>query len=188
MSSHRATFQVLPQVLLQSGRRRLTLAGRRRPLRPSDQSPMLMFLASEIGTHGCSEFGGLLQMLADFCLPFPISVNAIWTSGRRGTYRSARYKEWILRAYDSVHGLPLGPPTTERVRVTLTFHGATRRSYDIDNHAKAVGDFLESSGVVENDDQIDQMFLLRGQIEPGNGFVRVQVEEIFGNLPPAEAV
>ena len=127
-------------------------------------------------------------MLVDFCLPFPISVNAIWTSGRRGTYRSARYKEWILRAYSTVDGLTLGPATTERVRVTLTFHGATRRSYDIDNHAKAVGDFLESSGVVENDEQIDQMILIRGQVEPGNGFVRVQVEEIFGNLPPAEAV
>jgi len=55
------------------------------------------------------------------------------------------------------------------VSIELRLYGPSRRSYDIDNRAKAVLDLLQSEEVIEDDRQVDRLVLLRGVVYPPDG-------------------
>jgi len=49
------------------------------------------------------------------------------------------------------------------------------RAFDIDNRAKALLDALEYAGLMTDDEQVDQLTLIRGEKIPG-GLVIVEIE------------
>ncbi len=64
-------------------------------------------------------------------------------------------------------------------------HAPTRRKCDIDNYTKALFDALESAGVIENDNQFDQMAISRGEIIKGGRAV-VNIYEIKKKVESTE--
>ncbi len=55
---------------------------------------------------------------------------------------------------------------SDPVAVTLRLYGRSRRSYDVDNYFKAVGDLLQGSVLVD-DCQIQRLEVQRGEIVKG---------------------
>ena len=113
-------------------------------------------------------------MRVEFMVPFPPSVNRIWRHGSGRTYRSPRYMEWREKAVEAASGLQVGEPYAGPVSVELRLYGPTRRSYDLDNRAKVLCDLLERLGVIENDDQVARLVMLKGEVvKPAGGCVVV---------------
>jgi Holliday junction resolvase RusA-like endonuclease len=63
----------------------------------------------------------------------------------------------------------------QRLAVTILLHGPNRRVFDLDNRAKAILDSLQRAGVYADDEQIDRLTLVRGDIVKG-GLAVVTIE------------
>lgn len=64
-----------------------------------------------------------------------------------------------------------------RIRAVVTLHGATKRSFDVDNYGKGLFDALTYCKVYKDDSQIDEMIVKRGDVIKG-GQVSVELYEI----------
>jgi Holliday junction resolvase RusA-like endonuclease len=135
-------------------------------------------------------------------LPMPPSVNDIWTpvAMPRANRRAARliksklYTEWeapalriaksrLLRSdfenldadTRSVSGVGFG---SSRLRMWLVYHFVGNRNDDINNREKALSDMLEDAGWFDNDYQIDETHIYRGDTHPTDPHVNVIMEVI----------
>lgn len=125
-------------------------------------------------------------------LPFPPSVNHYWGQrvvikpGRKPfvlMYLTARAKEYRQEVADIVDSTMLQAGIVDamsgRLAVRLSLHGPTRRMFDIDNFQKSLNDALTHAGLWEDDSQIDDLHIRRGDIVPGGAAV-VEVTELKG--------
>jgi crossover junction endodeoxyribonuclease RusA len=113
-------------------------------------------------------------------LPLPPSVNAAYRAISRGrivtVIKSQQYREWEKEAARALEIQFINKPTMKgRLSVEYRFEFPDKRRRDIGNFEKALSDFLEAAGVYENDCQIDEMRLVRG--EGGDG-VFVTIREV----------
>lgn len=92
-------------------------------------------------------------------LPFPVSTNAIWRSGRNPktgkvcTFRQKRYLSWVKAAegyFYEQHGNRM-PKITGNFRASIVLSSARRASKDADNFTKSPLDFLQRVGLIAND-------------------------------------
>ncbi len=110
-------------------------------------------------------------------LPYPPTVNHYWDRNRNGSLRIGEagkaFRErvaWTVRA----KGLRC---LSGRLRTTIVAHPPDRRTRDLDNVLKALCDSLTHAGLWEDDGQIDDLRVLRGDVLPG-GRVDVSVREL----------
>ena len=113
-------------------------------------------------------------------LPFPPTGNHY----KRLKVVNGKPQWYLTKQAKSFHELVWGAAVGkerfagERLRVSVTLHAPDRRHYDIDNRAKVLLDALQTAGVYENDRQIDELHLLRGDVrKPGVAVVRVEPAE-----------
>ena len=102
-------------------------------------------------------------------LPLPPSVNHYW--GQHGHRRfvskaGVDFKEKVAEYVIDYRVPKLG---TARLAMTVVLFPKDRRKQDIDNRIKALWDALADSGVFDNDEQIDTLFIERGEIKKGGG-------------------
>ena len=102
-------------------------------------------------------------------LPLPPSVNHYW--GQHGHRRfvskaGVAFKEKVAEYVIDYRVPKLG---TARLAMTVVLFPKDRRKQDIDNRIKALWDALADSGVFDNDEQIDTLFIERGEIKKGGG-------------------
>jgi crossover junction endodeoxyribonuclease RusA len=102
-------------------------------------------------------------------LPLPPSVNHYW--GQHGHRRfvskaGVAFKEKVTEYVIDYRVPKLG---TARLAMTVVLFPKDRRKQDIDNRIKALWDALADSGVFDNDEQIDTLFIERGEIKKGGG-------------------
>jgi Holliday junction resolvase RusA-like endonuclease len=64
---------------------------------------------------------------------------------------------------------------TERLKVTLTLYPPTHAARDIDNYVKPALDAMQLAGCFGDDEQIDELHVVRGSVMPG-GAVRVLIQ------------
>jgi crossover junction endodeoxyribonuclease RusA len=120
-------------------------------------------------------------------LPFPPSVNSYWRAipsrGKGGKTIGARniisesgreYRERVLRQLK-----PLAIPTMAgRLSLVIEFREPKpSRRRDLDNFNKALWDALTHAGVWQDDAQIDQYTVCRGEAG-GDGSVLITIQEI----------
>ena len=129
-------------------------------------------------------------MIVPLVLPFPPSGNTYYRSIRMGrscrVLISKRGREYKQTVSDMIAAIdePSFPLTT-RLGISIMLHAPTRRKCDIDNYTKALFDALESAGVIENDNQFDQMAISRGEIIKGGRAV-VNIYEIKKKVESTE--
>lgn len=115
--------------------------------------------------------------MTTFCLPWPPTVNTYYRhvvmGGSSRTLISKRGREYQT-CCDGMHVMQWSC----RLAISLEFHAPTRRKYDLDNRAKAVLDALQHGGIIEDDELIDHLTLVRGEIIPRNGKVVVTIDAI----------
>jgi len=123
-------------------------------------------------------------------LPWPPTLNGIWRRAGPRIHRSPKYVAWSQAA--AVALCEASPPKTIEgsVSVELRLYAPSRRSYDIDNRAKAVLDLLEAQAVIADDSQVDRLVLRRGPIMRPEGLVHLILERMDSGvlgLPDAAA-
>ena len=112
-------------------------------------------------------------------LPFPPSLNTYWRHIGSRTLLSAKgrqYREDVQASVWAALGLT-HVTLTGRLRVSLLLNAPTRQKRDIDNYPKAVLDGLQHAGVFADDEQIDVLEIVRGEVKKDSGVV-VQIVEI----------
>ena len=110
-------------------------------------------------------------------LPWPPSVNSCWrtVNGRTMVSKKGRiYKQAATRAV-LVAGANKHLPG--RLRVKLTAYPPDRRRRDIDNLTKLALDSMQVAGVYLDDSQIDELTIIRADVEKG-GVIVAEIETI----------
>lgn len=104
-----------------------------------------------------------------FRLPWPPSVNNYWRQGPRGTYLTKQGRDFREEAIKDIkRQLGSFEPIRGRVAIGIELVAPDRRKRDIDNHNKAPIDAIMHSGLIEDDEQMDQLITTRKHVEsPG---------------------
>lgn len=112
-------------------------------------------------------------------LPFPPSTNRLTRYGSGNAYVSPQYAKWRAAAEAAFleQKRDCGTPIIGGFRYHITLDEKKRRSnMDGDNRQKAVLDFLQAMGVIENDALANAGSWSWGPTEPGCCFVSVYRE------------
>lgn len=111
-------------------------------------------------------------------LPYPPSMNHYWRHVGHKVLISAKgrtYRVDIQEAVLKQRGLQR--KLTGRLKVCIELHPPDRKRRDVDNAFKALLDSLTCAGVWEDDQQIDDLRIVRDDIVP-KGKVIVKIERL----------
>lgn len=101
-------------------------------------------------------------------LPLSPSVNTYWRRVGNKTLLSRRAREYraaVIAACLEQAAPRLG---AARVSVKIVLHPDSRRAFDLDNRLKGLLDALEHARVFDDDGQVDELRVIRGEIrKPG---------------------
>lgn len=117
-------------------------------------------------------------------LPFPPSVNGYWRAPTKGKLAgrhliSAKGREYRHQALRAVQRQWRDDALPGRLSVSLTLYPPDRRKRDIDNYAKALLDALTHAGMWVDDEQIDELTIIRGdKVRDGQCVVRITELEV----------
>ncbi|WP_413616430.1 RusA family crossover junction endodeoxyribonuclease [Halomonas cupida] len=110
-------------------------------------------------------------------LPFPPAVNNITAVVRGRKITSKRGRQYRADAVARIKEQYRGPALAGRLAVKLVIIPPCRRKRDIDNYSKACLDAITAAGVWEDDSQVDQLTIIRGDRAQGGGCL-VEITEI----------
>lgn len=113
-------------------------------------------------------------------LPFPPSLNAYYRHPSKGplagrhliSAKGREYRSEVIRRI-----APLNYSARGRLAVVITCHAPDKRRRDLDNILKGLNDALTHAGLWDDDEQIDDLRIIRGANVSG-GKVVVSVREI----------
>lgn len=107
-------------------------------------------------------------------LPYPPSLNTYYRNWRGRTVIAAqglKFRRDVAAATEGVQKLH------GRIRLTLLVCPPDKRKRDLDNVCKATLDALQHAGLYEDDSQIDELRIVRGNKVDG-GLLFVELEEM----------
>lgn len=101
-------------------------------------------------------------------LPYPPSTNRIWRRAGTRIIRSAKYEAWKRAANGLAMAQKPLPHVAGAFAATIVLSTACRRSNaDADNRVKAVLDWLQSVGCIENDSKAERVTVQWGEAPEG---------------------
>lgn len=107
-------------------------------------------------------------------LPWPPSVNTYYRRGQHATYLSPKGREFKQQVADIVSDA--GQQTlTGRLFVSIALSSPTKRAFDVDNRIKACLDALQDAGVFNDDEQVDELHVVRRP--NGGGWAKILIIE-----------
>jgi crossover junction endodeoxyribonuclease RusA len=111
-------------------------------------------------------------------LPYAPSVNTYWRRGRHSTYLSRAGRDYKVAVAEYVIANNVPKLGDARLKMTLIIRPRSKRIFDIDNLAKSVLDSLCDAGVYDDDSQVDELHIIRGEpIKGGRVVVTIEVME-----------
>ena len=108
-------------------------------------------------------------------LPFPPSVNTYYRRGAHATYMSKQGREYKAAVADYIAESGTPKLGAARLSMEIVLWPKDKRKYDIDNRIKAIQDSLQDAGVFDDDEQIDQINIYRGDGVVKGGQARVLI-------------
>lgn len=101
-------------------------------------------------------------------LPLSPSANNLYsTVGRRRVLSKAGREYHAAVAAVVLESLPVSVRFGKaRLRLTMTVYPASRRRFDLDGKIKAAQDALGKTGLFDDDEQIDELRVIRGDVRP----------------------
>jgi crossover junction endodeoxyribonuclease RusA len=116
-------------------------------------------------------------MVTTIVLPWPPSVNACWRTVQGRTMVSKKGRIYKQAAARAVLAAGANKHLPGRLRVKLTAYPPDRRRRDIDNLTKLALDSMQVAGVYLDDSQIDELTIIRAEVEKG-GVIVAEIETI----------
>ena len=115
-------------------------------------------------------------MNIELYLPWPPSVNNYYVKTKRGVFISAKGRKFRDQTAEAiaqqVPGLTI--PSDDRLLLEVVLFPPDARIRDVDNYNKSLLDAIKHSGLLPDDQQLDQLFVYRGSKVPGGStFVRI---------------
>jgi crossover junction endodeoxyribonuclease RusA len=115
-------------------------------------------------------------MKTDFFLTFPPSLNSYYTKTRNGVYLSKRGRcfqsSGIILIKEQLGDHPI---IDVPIHLSIVLYPPDRKSRDLDNYIKPIQDAIQNSGILVNDNLVNQLEVFRGEITPkGSVFVRIR--------------
>ena len=124
-----------------------------------------------------------LNLLAQFTMPVPPSVNGYLKHDKRGVTRlSDKAREYKMDAYQAIGRYAPSEPSQKRLAGEFIFHfgsDSIMRKRDLDNCMKLILDALEYAKFFENDNQFWELNIKKGEVIKG-GLVEVTLCEMEG--------
>lgn len=112
-------------------------------------------------------------------LPYPPSVNTYWRANGKRRFISKAGVEFKNAVQEYVINNAIPKLGSVRLRMDIVIRPRSRRVFDIDNLLKAILDALMNAGVYDDDSQVDDLRITRG--DPcHNGACLVVIEVING--------
>ena len=112
-----------------------------------------------------------------FEFPFPPSVNKYWVHRRRATFISPEGEAFRWDVLKTVGGR--FKKLSGRLRVTIVAYPPDKRCHDLDNLLKATLDAMKFAKVYDDDEQIDDLRVMRGEVRP-DGALEVFIDPMEG--------
>ena len=112
-------------------------------------------------------------------LPYPPSVNTYWRANGKRRFLSKAGVEFKHAVQEYVIDNAIPKFGSARLRMDIVIRPRSRRVFDIDNLLKAILDALMNAGVYDDDSQVDDLRIIRGDACP-NGACVVNIEVING--------
>ena len=113
----------------------------------------------------------------DIDLPWPPSVNHYWRKVGNRVLISREGREYRRIVVGQLAPRRMTQqPTTKRIAMTIHAHATDLRRRDLDNITKSLFDAFQHAGVYEDDEQIDDYRVVRGEKIKG-GVVRISMAE-----------
>ncbi len=117
-------------------------------------------------------------MSVELKLPYPPSLNHYWRRVGNRTLISKRGRayrrdvQWVCttrlqRSFGQA-----------RLRIRISVYSKDRRKRDLDNLPKGVLDALQNANVYDDDSQIDDLRIIRGEVMPNDPHVVVSIKAI----------
>lgn len=66
-----------------------------------------------------------------------------------------------------------------RLSVKIVIHAPNKRKFDIDNRIKSLFDAITHSGLWDDDEQVDEIHIYRGDIQKNDGCVFLSISTIL---------
>ena len=110
-------------------------------------------------------------------LPIPPTINHYYGQRSRGGRYIKPAGIAFRAAVAEIVAAAQVEPLLGRVSLFAAIHPADRRRQDIDNRAKSLQDALTAAGVWLDDEQIDELHLVRRGVVRG-GLVRIVITEL----------
>ena len=112
-------------------------------------------------------------------LPYPPSVNTYWRANVKRRFLSKAGVQFKVDVSEYVINSSIPKLGSARLRMDIVIRPRSRRVFDIDNLLKAILDSLMDAGVYDDDSQVDDLRITRG--DPcKDGACIVVIEEING--------
>ena len=110
-------------------------------------------------------------------IPFPPTLNH--NIGRRGGryFQSGEYKSFISQVgWLWLKAVPMNWSKESRYSVVVELIYNTRRRYDVDNRVKPILDALTHAGTWNDDAQVDEILVVRGEVDKERPRAQVWIE------------
>ena len=107
--------------------------------------------------------------MIDLTLPFPPAVNNITAVVRNRKITSKRGRQYRKEAIEAICQQYSGEVLSGRLDVRIVLFPPCRRKRDIDNYSKAILDAITAAGIWEDDEQVDYITIIRGEVAKGGG-------------------
>ncbi|EPB8530815.1 RusA family crossover junction endodeoxyribonuclease [Escherichia coli] len=119
-------------------------------------------------------------MRTEFVLPYPPTVNTYWR--RRGStyFISEKGKRYRRAVALIVRQQRLQLHLSGRLAIKIIAEPPDKRRRDLDNILKAPLDALTHAGLLIDDEQFEEINIVRGQVVPG-GRLGMKIYEITGD-------
>lgn len=122
-----------------------------------------------------------LNLLAQFTMPVPPSVNSYLKHDKRGVTRlSDKARDYKMDAYQVIGRYAPSEPSDKRLALEMIIHFGSQAidaKRDLDNCQKLILDALEYARFFNNDQQLDEILCKRGEVIKG-GLIEVTLCEI----------
>jgi crossover junction endodeoxyribonuclease RusA len=112
-------------------------------------------------------------------LPFPPTVNTYYRNVKGRTLMSKKGRAYRALAISTCFWQKTYCYAADvRLAVTLNLYPPNKRKWDIDNRVKATLDALQHAGIIPDDEQVDELEIIRCPISPDSR-VEIFISEIF---------